>query len=224
MKNKEKTKIEQCFELFLGNDDYRPVFNSPIDYGDYVVATNAYSLIFCEKTKIDFEFQNEEKNPEINMDEWLVENSFIIIPYTKDYFEVFKTVNKFEKVGKDVTCSACDGFGEVEWNFEKYYKDFECPKCHGDGLEVKAKAIETDEKTFDSKSIVNCYSVFFDMKEFYKLFLLKDILNDQLSIVNLKLGQNFIVFKIGIFKVVIMKKALNDDDIKEQDYKLIDLI
>ena len=53
-----------------------------------------------------------------------------------------------EEEGEECECTACDGFGEVQWTFtdddgETYYMSGECPVCDGTGRAKKRRLVPT---------------------------------------------------------------------------------
>lgn len=51
----KKTKLQQAFELFVGNDELRPMMHKPFLSDGYLCATDAHALISTGLGNLDFE-------------------------------------------------------------------------------------------------------------------------------------------------------------------------
>jgi hypothetical protein len=58
---KQETKLESVFKLFLSTDRLRQVMLNPFTIDGKTFATDAPTMVFCDNSKIDFEFTNNEK-------------------------------------------------------------------------------------------------------------------------------------------------------------------
>jgi len=136
-----KTQFE-LFKMFCGNEDDRPVSKLPFEINGKVCATDFNTLIRCDKSFIDFEFDNPHKS--LNVDGIIptVTCSRIVSNKLED-FDVFKTENELAKKGEGVECSECEGFGDVEWEYEHHTKTDDCPVCHGSGYSSYAPILPT---------------------------------------------------------------------------------
>ena len=88
------TKLQECFSLFYGKDKLRPKFDNPLTWNDKIFATDAYTLIYVNKSKIDFEFKNEHESP-TNLDSILPKaniSEILNIPS----FEKYKTEDELK--------------------------------------------------------------------------------------------------------------------------------
>jgi len=120
---------QELINKFYSTDEHRDEMRSTIyDGNGYAYATDA-SLLLRWKS-------NEEKNAKLNC-----AAIFKDVNNKKDSF-VFNKVDFIARrdelplVADENDCDACEGNGEVEWEFMHYEKWDDCPKCDGKG-EVK---------------------------------------------------------------------------------------
>ncbi len=205
-----KTKTQEVYSLFYGNDNLRPTFHNPLIWENKVYATDAHCLIITEKENIDFEFENEYKGhdlstilPPVNTSE------FLIIPE----LESLKTAEETKEVGQDIKCKECGGDGEVEWEYEKWTKYDDCPKCNGDGYEENTKEVLTGNKTFRN-IIVKVKKTYFQIKLFNKIFETQKVLGGKIELISYSEAKNC-MFKIGDFEILLMAYKVGSESDKE---------
>lgn len=212
----KKTKLSEVFSLFCSSETLRPIMQKPFIVGSKTYATDAYTMVFCDSDKIDFEFENKEKPlnvegviPKINTKE--------IINLDSIDWDLY--MNKDETIGdgNDVECGHCRGEGTYQDNV--YYKnkfydyEYECPVCDGSGYEEEEKQIPTGNKTFDRFDKVKFKEHVFNAEKFYKLKKVKDLINSEIELVsyNSNLGGSTL-FKIDFLYVLLMPCANSDED------------
>lgn len=75
--------------------------------------------------------------------------------------------------GEDCECSACDGDGEVQWEYTDpdghvYYMDYECPVCNGTGETPKQNKVPTGRMLPPQDAVVEI-----DGAKFLVIYLMK---------------------------------------------------
>jgi hypothetical protein len=210
MENEQKkSPIADILNLFIGNDDRRPVFNKPFEVNGKVYATDAHVLIRTDKKNIDFIIDNEHLPPKV--EQVIPERNLNeILNINKEMFESLKTADEYEFSGKDIDCKTCDGHGEVEWEFEHYTHDFDCPVCNGSGLSEERRGKKTGGKTFGD-SIVKLKDAYFRVRLFYKLIEVKDRAGGDVYLTGYKDKRSGVLFKIGDYEIVIMPLLIEDE-------------
>ena len=120
---------KELVKNFYSTDKYRPEMNSTIYDGQgYAYATDSHFLLRWE--------EQGDKNAKLDCgaifkDVGDKKQSFI---FSK--IDFIKKRDKLPLVVDKDECDACEGNGEVEWEFEHYEKWDDCPKCNGKG-EIK---------------------------------------------------------------------------------------
>lgn len=202
------TKLEQCFSLFYGKDELRPKFNNPLTWNDKIFATDTYTLIYVDKSEIDFEFKNKYESP--NLDSIIPNPNISEIINIPD-LEQYKTEDDLRKIGEDIKCSECDGDGEVEWEYKRWTKTFDCPKCDGDGFEYFAKMIPTGLKTFRNIK-VKIKDNYLDIFKFKKVLQVQEILGGEIELLYCESDKAALLFKVGICCIIVMKLSSVDSN------------
>lgn len=131
-------QLQDVFSMFCGTDEMRPFMLNPFVVGNKTYATDAYALVRCDNDKINFEFENNEKPPNVE--------SAIPEPNTSEIIDIDSVdwrslMNKDEMIGdgQEVECGncggegVCDGMLRYESNIYRY--EYECPVCDGCGYE-----------------------------------------------------------------------------------------
>ena len=206
--NLAKPMLSDVFSLFIGEDELRPAMHKPFEINGKVYATDASTLVMTDKTNIDFVLDNEHTPP--NCEAIIPKaNTSLILDITKEMFELLKTADEYEFVGKDIECKACEGDGEVEWYFENYTHEFDCPVCDGHGWEEEKKGIKTGGKTF-GKCLVKIKDAYFSPDKVYKLIKVRDILGGEIELISYSKSTSGAMFKIGMCEILLMPVFCND--------------
>lgn len=205
-----KRLLGDVFSLFCGTDTMRPDMQLPFEINGKIYATDAYTLIRCEKSHCDFEITNPHTPP--NCEAVMpIPNTEKVLHIDKSVFEQYKTEDEYESIGEDVECKVCDGHGEVEWEFESYTKDDDCPACDGSGYEAEKKAVKTGRKTFGNFR-VKLNETYFRMDIFYKLIKVRDFLGGEITLLYQSKPTSGVLFKIGFCEILLMPCLLHDID------------
>ena len=210
------TTLSEVFSLFYGTDEMRPAFLNPFVNGEYIYATDAYSLVRCKNEHIDFEYKQDDSIkkpdaekviPEATMSEILNIDSI-------DWISLMKSDETIGD-GNDIECGHCKGNGSVEDDFlykGKFYKfEYECPVCDGSGYEEEEKLIPTGKKTFGSGDRIKLKNSIFNARKFYKLKLVKDLIGGDVELLSISNTKAY--FRIGFVEILIMA-VLTESDFK----------
>lgn len=203
----KKLGLIDAFSLFLGTDDLRPEMQNPFQINDKVYATDAYTLIRCDRSYCDFEVNNPHNAPNC---EGVVPtpNTSEVLNLSKLDFDQFKTEDEYELTGEDIECKACDGTGLVDWEFEHYTKEDDCPVCEGTGYEEEKGSVKTCRKTF-GHFLVKLNDTYFQMKNFYKLIQVQNILGGDITLMYQSSPSKGVLFKVGACEILLMPFLYN---------------
>lgn len=129
------SKYQQILNLFVAKDDVRPQFKQPFCYEDRAVATDAYTMVFFDKGKVE---DLEPYDGAIRVFDCVpIENTRLKI--TKDELNAaLASSPKVDEVRieeRKTECEACEGSGQVnfefDYNLKTYELEGECPLCEG---------------------------------------------------------------------------------------------
>jgi hypothetical protein len=214
----KKTNLQKCFELFLGHDELRPVFDNPFVIENNTYATNAHVLIYCDSKHIDFEFKNKETAPNAKA---IVpkENTSQIIDVDSIDWESFKTADEFKYIGDEIECGHCNGDGEFDVYYKNRYYDCECPVCDGSGYEAEPIKVKTGNKTFKDYDVIKLKNLYFNINLFYKVKQVKDLIGGDVELVHFPELEKAILFKIN-FAFVLIEPFYKTSDDESVVYKI----
>jgi len=194
----------ELFKLFCGSDSNRPVMFLPFEVNEKIYATDAMTLICCDKKHLEFELTNKEK-PLAKVEKVFPEiNSNRIVANKMEDFDVFKTRDLLMKNGKDIKCDTCNGDGEVEWEYEHHTKIDDCPVCRGIGYSYEAKTVPTGEKTFERDVYVKIDDANFNVNVFMVIFEAQKMIGEEIVLLNKVEKYKPALFKIGKYQILIM--------------------
>lgn len=191
-----KTKLEQAFDLFVSEDNRREQFKKPFLSDGYIYATDFHTLIRVSEKDCDFTV-DLNNNPTLNAGR-ITPASNVSIPLNIDIdFNKYKT----EDALIEVDCETCNGEGEVEWEYERWTKEEECPNCDGRGYFDKIDP--SAAKTF-GKVEVKIDRCFFNMEYIQRLVQIKELLDEEIVLINKSHPAQPNLFKVGKCEVLIM--------------------
>lgn len=148
MKIKNEKEVLQAF--CSNNDEFRPVLNAPFfnEKRNEVWATDGNVMLMADRKLLRRKYNKSERYTNLPIPE---PNSDTIVD-VKDIEAAFKRFDlkpeMVEEEGEECECTACDGFGEVQWTFtdddgETYNMSGECPVCDGTGRAKKRRLVPT---------------------------------------------------------------------------------
>lgn len=190
---------KKLFQMFCGNDPYRPVFHSPFKQQGRYFATDAHSMIFLpmDKAELDFKEVTELKataiipkesncNIEINVAD--IERQFI--PNLIDDYE---------------ECIDCDGEGEQECDLGHMH---DCDRCEGDGNVKK----HNGKKVPDQNTKFEMLGTAFTYKQLRRFLDAINLIGTKT--VTKKFGEKRIgnYFEAGDFGLIIMPYKVDDSN------------
>lgn len=196
MELKQKNPYRLCLDLFLGDDENSPALSSPFIQQDFAIATDAYTIILFEKSKLDeIDFVSHEKAP----------NALAVIPgeNMKAVFETSYLIDAIKKSRENVkeqykaekdTCRDCFGCGVVDFHFddkndERHEIEHTCPVCDGTGTIEFFKNIKTGDFLHnDFKEIIGYKNSFIQTDFIERLVKVAQLLNEP---------QIYLVFRTG---------------------------
>ena len=155
--NKLNPNYENFVRSFVSDDDFRINISKPICFPNgWVATTNSYKLLwfydpeFVNKENILDYSKGEGANAlsvmEVYKDEYEGNKEPIGVVKLQDILDVFAQIRMIpEYEDKYVTCSECDGSGEIDCGCCGHSN--ECEECNGDG-EIKCGENETGEYRF----------------------------------------------------------------------------
>jgi hypothetical protein len=211
----KNTVLQDCFSLFCSEETFRPVFENPFVLGDKTYATDSYTLIRCDSSKIDFEFENKYEPPNAESVIPKINTSEIINIDNIDWVSLMSADETISEEN-EVECGHC--YGEGTYGDDFYYKgkrydfEYECPVCDGSGYEEEEKQIPTGKKIFPIDSVVRFKDLYFNASYFYRLKKVKDLLNQNIELISYSTNQNGIMFRIGILEILLMQIGAGVED------------
>lgn len=216
---KEKQAISKAFQLFVGGDNGREVLMRPFEINDFVYATDSYALIRTLKKNYKEEIVNHTQPP--SADKVIPEgNMYIPLNIKKQEFEKYKDTDEYEP---DVGCSACDGEGEVEWEFEHHSMSADCPECNGSGLMRPKVSRKTGNKVF-GQYLVKIKESYFRIDLFHKLLEVQELIGGDIVLISQSKPQAASLFLVGCCEVLIMPVDYQNEDVGEVWDGVIDVV
>jgi hypothetical protein len=204
-------KIKTILEMFIGEDKLREFMLTPFRVGDNIYATDAYIIIWMDKSIV----KDWEQYPEI-MQELIskaVPKSFNMntkLSLKKLKSEILRCDTEDEMIqsGNPTECPACHMDGVVEWEFNFkgiYYTDnFDCPVCNGSGV-IDDEKIPTGNKILTEYTSCRIGQAIFRCRLITKMLNAAIILGEKDVTVVYQTGRTSItVFKVGEIYIGVM--------------------
>jgi hypothetical protein len=173
-------------ELFLSHEDFRESIRTPFVQGEFVLATDAYSIIMFNKSQTNVtEFEKNTKHP----------NALAVIPAGENINESIKlsdlqlmlsksknAVSKKYKI-KEKVCPDCGGIGDVMFEYIDFIgkiheQEGECPTCEGKGKAEVITNIETLEYIDSFREVIH-WDAYFQAKLIERLAKVAEALNEE---------------------------------------------
>lgn len=123
--------LDYLLNLFTGDDELRPLFQTPFRIGEYVYATDAHTLIKIPAHLLKREYSINEKAPENmdNMFEGYTEIKTLQFDVSIDHLAALLAEIKY--VYKRTSCPKCNGTSEI--TCEHCGHASPCKECNGTG-------------------------------------------------------------------------------------------
>jgi len=204
------TGLANVFSLFVGHDELRQEMHKPFEINGKVYATDAVTLVRCNKTECDFEIGTPDIVPNCK-GVIPIENCREIIKISREQFGPLETEDEYKYIGQDVECNTCYGDGVVEWEYQHWKDEFDCPSCNGSGCSQQKQRVKTGGKTFDH-SLVKVNDSYFDANIFYKLLKVRDILGGEIIMIHQLTELKPALFKVGVCEILLAPVYFNADN------------
>lgn len=206
--------LGNVFSLFTGFDGLRQWMSKPFEQDGFIYATDSMVLIRISKSIINEVFDSIEKPicqsiiPSSNCSELISVNNID--------FEQYKTENELIESVDEKECGLCDGSGKMTESYYhngKYYEaTFDCPVCDGTGYEERSRMIPSGKLTFNSSIRIRIKDNLFDLKRFYKLVEVKQLINCDIYLIHNPSDLHGALFKVGDFEILLMPTSANESD------------
>lgn len=130
-----QAQILHVLRSFTGDDEFRPVFLAPFEYGDYICASDTYALIRVSKDLAPSDFSTKYRVPDIDK---IIPPHQPIFIVTLDNLRLALIQAGIDYNRSTTDCPHCNGEGTVEWTFtdndyDTHTKYDDCPCCDGSG-------------------------------------------------------------------------------------------
>lgn len=211
--------MEEILKMYADPDGLRDWMKAPFTFDGYSGATDGVTLIFTKGEIADFQ-------PLSQQDAVKVRN---IIPPENVKIEILFSdlqeacskaplVDEMETKGEDIECKACDGEGEVEFEFsynrQDFHHDFDCPVCDGSGYESEEKEVPTGNKIPDPDCLLQFGSTRLKLRYVDRLIKVSEHEKEPVaSIVSHSGPVSPILFKVGKTKILIMPVCPTEKDV-----------
>ncbi len=172
--------------LFVGTDTHRPALMQPFFNEDYVIATDAMTLVCFDKSLLKtIDFTPHDKAP--NALSIIPEDT--IEPIAFDTLALKEAVSRCkEKTAKtysieEIECPDCKGSLFVQYKFtdhrkRKHYCESECPTCFDEETNfMKIKSIETGDTIEFFRELIQLGDAFFLVSHFEKILKAAELLS-----------------------------------------------
>lgn len=144
----------KIFDMYVGCDKIRPVFNTPFAQGEYVYASDGHILIRVMRCATNGSYNHSDKPGCSILFIETREELPITIQQLEKLISGVEKVEETKTVGEDIECKECEGFGVVEWEYEEWTKDFDCPACDGSGYSSESKKVPTGRMIPDPYAVI----------------------------------------------------------------------
>jgi len=206
-------KYKRILEKFTDiESEYRPWMKRLFNFDNKTGSTNGHILVYCDRLG---EFDDMSKNvskiiPTEN------KNSVIKISTIIDMVSLMPKVDCYDEI--KANCDACNGSGEVEFEFnhssKDYYVEAECPVCEGDGA-IFTKSDKPNGKTeTDSSFFIKIGECAFSAKNLNQIYgICKDLEVDEIKIISQSEFNQPTLFLIGDINVLLMGNVFEKEKI-----------
>lgn len=216
-----KDNYREILRLFEGKDEMRPAMMQPFFQEDYVLATDAHTLICFKKELLkDIDFTSDEKAP----------NAFGIIPVGNNIDIEFDTKTIRSKIEESkvleantylitqTKCPDCDGFGYVNYEFEDHKgntheKELQCPTCETENTFETITNIKTGDRIENFTNILKIQNVLFNSEYFERLIKVAELLSiPKFKLIHSDSHVSSQKFQVGETTILLMPLHAADED------------
>jgi hypothetical protein len=215
-----KTKLEMVFDLFLGENEHRPIFHKPFKQNWKVVGTDGMRMIMINEGHCDFEITNTHDVSKLRTFDTECD----------DYHRYEKVLDISEDIKNSLTddsnipviveCEDCKGDGVVDYeyrshkDYKRFTEELECPVCEGDGF--------MEDKEVCLYKLAN-YDYYLTYSDFKTLITVSENIYVNIEEFIIFMGvkeKHWLLFKVGI-SYVLLPNFVIEKDIEK--YKIINV-
>lgn len=218
---------DQVFQLFISNDELRPLMCHPYKQGGKYYATDAHSMIILpiEKANLDYPEQDKPisdavvpKETTCNIEIKISDLEAKLIP------EIIDEIIEEEKEDK---CEECDGDGEVEFEYDATSKnkwqsftmEADCPICEGAGTITETIKKPTGKKIPNPAKKYKMFEVGFMYEQLKRLIDACNLLGVETITKTYGTPTNANIFKCGDAVILIMPAM--SYEVPEEEFTVI---
>lgn len=202
--------MEEILRMYADPKAYREWMRTPFTFEGRSGTTDGITIIFTEGEISDFKPLSKEDAAKV-LGVLPTENTKIdfLLSDLTEALQKAPLVDETEPQGEDIECKACDGNGEVEFEFsyqgKTYEHDNDCPVCDGSGYESEEKQVPTGKKIPDPDCIIQFGQTRLKVKYISRLIKVSEHEKEQsFSIVSKSDELSPILFKTGKISILIM--------------------
>lgn len=200
-----ETTLSKVFSFFLSHDELRESLQNPFEINGYTYASDSYLLVRCKSEHIDFSYTNEHKPP--NAESLIPKpNMSRLIDINNIDFDAFKTEDGYDIIAEVGECDACDGSGEVEFEFSHNGNDYEitheCPVCDGEGEMYNDTKKLNGKKTFPEGSAIKLGESLMCPRRMETLKIISELIGEPITLVYQDLKHRPSLFTCGILEIL----------------------
>lgn len=201
-----KNSPELLFKIlngFTSNDPYRKALHYPFIQEEFVFATDAMIVMWCNKSLLgNYTLEQPEKHPD----------ALGVILNVNTLSISFTTA----ELKNHLKCTDCNGLGYVNYEFTDMYRkthrqEHDCPTCDTTGKVQSTINLQTGNRVPDEAiNTLKCNDFLMDIKYVEKIVNAAELLEiDTISITNFHHGK--IKFVLEDINFVLMQVIVNEE-------------
>ena len=207
---------KELLQLFVSYNPYREWMFEPFTVKGHTGATDGSIILLMEGEYRDYTALSEEYSERV-FQVIPPENLNFPIPVADLVGALSRTPEIEEVTYQDQECDACDGDGEVEWEFDhkhrSYNMEYECPVCKGSGNSPDQKETTTGLLIMDPEAVIQIKECRLLVGYIEKLLKVAEFhLADEVVLVSQTGPSSPSLFKVATTRVLIMPRMHGDKD------------
>lgn len=202
---------QKALQLCVSKDDWRKDLLNPFLVEDKIMSSNGHILYIVPYALIG---QPYELFPRPNA---ILENipkplENPILTVTRAFMNKIMTdcpqIDDYDEQGKDVDCDACDGYGNVDYEFEyklkTYTENLDCPVCDGSGLQEKVEKKPNGKKIPNPETIIEIHNSQFFLYNIDILLKICELMESDAVLISQESDMKPSLFQIGETQLLVM--------------------